>query len=229
MDRRRFIEAGAALLTLTAGDIAFAAARPDEKIAPHGGPTPAQPAAAFALGYHSGLHGGYWIDAMSRPAEAVPAQVKVYLLGVQASSYPIGSNPLTRFDVDMMFRLRAPTGTLASYRWATLTRNGGLSTSKPITHTLAPDQIAGLNVTYDSVTDGKGKRTTVTLPWTSAAAPALTPGFYAIVGPSVGTGLPPSWAELAPPVSTRCLVGRCDGRTNAFDALLIAVEPALEA
>jgi hypothetical protein len=225
MDRRRFIEAGAALVTLTVADIGLAATNAAKVGAAVADVVKAANGARFALGYHNGLANGYWIDAMARPYETVPAQVKVFMLGVQGSTSASATNPLSRFDIDMLYRLSA-TAT-APYRWATLTRNGGLCTSKAITHTLNPDQISGLTVGYDYVgSNGRAKRETQTLPWTAANAPALTPGFYALVGPSAATGAPPSWSALAPPVSGSCLVGRCDGRSNDFDALLIAVEPA---
>jgi len=225
MDRRKFIGAGAALATLTLADLGFAAT--NSATGPSTNPLVGSTSAStrFALGYHNGLANGYWIDAMSRPFEAVPAKVKVFMLGVQGAASASSTNPLVRFDIDMLYRLSATSS--APYRWATLTRKGGLNTSKAITHTLKPDQIASLTVGYDYLqSNGRTKRETQSLPWTASNAPVLTPGFYALVGPQASTGAPPSWSALAPPVSGTCLLSRCDGRTRDFDALLIAVEPA---
>src|SRR5262245_42730529 len=136
MDRRKFIEVGAALATLAAAEIVRAG----------GGTTPStggtgflgRPIASrFAFGYHNGERNGYWIDAMSRPYETAPARVNVFMLGVISSSYPNGSNPLRRMEIDLNYKL---AGTIvAPYRWATLTRVDGLGTSKPISHELRSD------------------------------------------------------------------------------------------
>jgi hypothetical protein len=222
MDRRRFIEGGVALAALAAAEIGVAGSVGSSGTGFLGRPN----ASRFALGYHSGVRGGYWIDATSRPYEPAPPQVKLFLLGVQASTYPIGSNPLRRFEVNMLYQMAG--NTTLPYRWATLTRNEGLVTSKAITHTVRPDQIAGVSIGFDygDPVKGAAKRETETLPWISGGLPVLTPGFYALVGPGVGTGEPPSWSALAPPVTGGCLIGRCDGRPRDFDAILIAVERA---
>lgn len=223
MDRRRFIEGGVALATLAVAEAGIAGSANGGGTGFLGRPV----ATRFALGYHSGLPGGYWVDATSRPYAPAPPNVKLFLLGVQAAQYPDGSNPLKRFAVDMLYQMSG--NTTLPYRWATLTRNGGLVTSKAITHTVRPDQIAGVGVTYDYGDPVKGTytRETLTLPWISPGLPVLTPGFYALVGPCWGSeGVPPSWSALAPPVSNGCMIGRCDGRSREFDAILIAVERA---
>jgi hypothetical protein len=224
MDRRKFIHAGAAVATLAVAEQGVAAVA---KSAPSfgGSPVAQRPPARFAAGYHSGLATGFWMDAMARPYESVPGRVNVFLLGVQGSASPAAANPLVRFNLDLLFKL--DTTATAPYRWATLTRNGGLVTSKAITHNLLPSRIAGLGVSSDYRSNGsKTSAESQSMPLTSMSLPLLTPGFYVVVGPQATTGLPPSWGMLARPVANRCLVSRCDSRENDFDAILFAVEPA---
>ena len=218
MDRRKFIESGAVVLA--------AAAAADRSLAStpvFGGP-PVKSAARFAVGYHNGLANGYWVDAMARPYETLPAVVNVFLLGLQAAASPVGANPLVRFNLDLLYKTGGAT--TAPYRYATLTRNGALATSKPITHRLSANQVSGLAVSLDyRDTGGKVANEKQMLQLTSLSLPRLTTGFYVVVGPQTSTGLPPSWGLLADPVSRGCLVSRCDNRSNDFDAILIAVEP----
>ena len=212
MDRRKFLKAGAAVSAVTFADGAFAAAYSE--------PT------RFALGYHSGLEDGYWMNARLRPFDDVQEKVRIMMLGVQAATPGPKSHPLRAFDLELLYKVDGLHEGYAPYKWARLSRLSGLHASKGVNHEIAADGIFGVRVRYE-VTKGNSFDTfEEMLSFTAANVPRITPGFYAIVGPSQKTMNPPAWTTLAAPASGGKAISLKTGAPNDFDAVLIAVEPA---
>ncbi len=216
MDRRKFLKAGAAGSAVVIADGALAGTVYTEPM-------------RFALGYHSGLDDGFWMNARMRAFEDVQKRIKLMLLGVQAATAGERAHPVAAFDLELLYKVEGSRDGVLPYRWARLSRNSGLNVSKGITHELEPDQVEGVRVRYELRAARAGQPSEgfeETLAFTDALVPMLTPGFYAIVGPSAATMSPPPWSALAAPGSGPCAVSRCDGKKPDFDAVLIAVEPA---
>lgn len=206
MHRRKFLQTGiasSALLSLPAAATSLL--------------RPGQPE-RFALGYHSGSPGDAWAPALSRVPDATPPRLRVALRGMQLAQRDA---TLQRMHVDLLYR--APE--LPAYFYATLRRDGQLSTSQPVRLELDADRLAGLRVDYvwrDAA--GRDHRGVETLPWTDAIHPLLSPGIYALVG-ACADGSPPAWHQLATPGPT-CALDRCDQGATDFDALIIGVTAA---
>lgn len=217
MDRRKFLQATAAASTVAFADGALAATEYFQ-------PT------RFALGYHSGLEDGYWMPARFRAFDEVHEKVRLMLLGVQSHSARRVVHPIRTFELELLYRVEGLHEGVAPYKWAVLTREGGeLRMSKAISHELAPDAIAGVRVNYRMpMPRGEGviEDFTETLSFLDAQVPMLTPGFYAIVGPSAKTMNPPPWGTIASPGSGGKALSLKSGAEADFDAVLIAVEPA---